>query len=81
VSAAVGRDGLLDEPTTYAWSVPTPVEVNKPIAAARKPDSVAADTPIIVPQIARRWERKWVRAIEDLPRSERWRRRLPDVCR
>lgn len=29
----------------------------------------------------RKTARKWARQIGDLPRSERWRRRLPEVCR
>jgi hypothetical protein len=32
-------------------------------------------------QTRHRRERTWTRKVDDLPRGERWKRRLPDVCR
>ncbi len=40
-----------------------------------------AHTPIIAQQIPPRRDRKWVRGVDDLSRGERWKRRLPEVCR
>jgi hypothetical protein len=51
------------------------------IEVTRKPKSFAGSTPIVVPQKVLRRDRKWTRRAEDLPRSERWKRRLPSVCR
>jgi hypothetical protein len=51
------------------------------IAVAQEPRSITGDTPIVVPRRASRLDRRWVRRIEDLPRGERWKRRLPEVCR
>ncbi len=41
----------------------------------------AGDGPIVIPPSPQRRGRKWARRVEDLPRSERWKRRLPEVCR
>lgn len=59
-----------------------PIVVETAAAAdtsARSP--VAGDTPIIVPGETAKPARRWARRVEDLPRGERWKRRLPDVCR
>jgi len=40
-----------------------------------------AHTPIIAQQASPRRDRKWVRGIDELSRGERWKRRLPEVCR
>jgi hypothetical protein len=39
------------------------------------------DGPFVVAPSPQRRGRKWARRVEDLPRSERWKRRLPEVCR
>ncbi|HEX2555012.1 MAG TPA: hypothetical protein VHL98_15035 [Microvirga sp.] len=41
----------------------------------------ANEAAIIVPQDDARPARRWARRVEELPRGERWKRRLPDVCR
>ncbi len=43
--------------------------------------SFAGSAPIVAPQNTSRRDRKWTRRVEDLPRGERWKRRLPGVCR
>ena len=49
---------------------------------AQEPQTFVGSAPIVVPQKASRHEpRKWTRRVEDLPRGERWKRRLPEVCR
>jgi hypothetical protein len=35
----------------------------------------------IAPHTRKRRQRSWTRKVHDLPRGERWKRRLPDVCR
>jgi hypothetical protein len=45
------------------------------------PQSFVGSTSIVVPPMASRRDRKWTRRVEDLPRGERWKRRLPGVCR
>ena len=49
-----------------------------PIAAS---DGMAGDRPIIVPAAETRPGHEWERRAGDLPRGERWKRRLPEVCR
>jgi hypothetical protein len=55
------------------------------VAAAEVPvDGIAlsGQAPmIVVPAGAERPARRWARRVEDLPRGERWKRRLPEVCR
>ena len=57
-------------------------EESAPISkVTRAPQSIVASTPLIVSQVASQRDRKWRRRVEDLPRGERWKRRLPEVCR
>ncbi len=45
------------------------------------PQILKGNTQIIAPQATSGRDRKWTRRVEDLPRGERWKRRLPSVCR
>jgi hypothetical protein len=74
-------DRLMKEHPEYAQGVTAPGETSDPFVAAEKVGSIVADARPIVPQTASWRDRKWTRSVEDLSRSERWRRRLPDVCR
>ncbi len=51
-----------------------------PIAVPAEIVPPAGDAPIIVHRAARPG-RRWARRADDLPRGERWKRRLPEVCR
>jgi hypothetical protein len=43
--------------------------------------SAMACAPAVALQTRTRRERTWTRKVDDLARAERWRRRLPEVCR
>lgn len=55
-------------------------EAARPIVVPAEAARPAADTPIVVPR-GERPGRRWTRRGDDLPRGERWKRRLPEVCR
>jgi len=44
-------------------------------------DDMAGDELIMMPAAGMQRTRKWTRRAGDLPRGERWKRRLPEVCR
>jgi hypothetical protein len=51
------------------------------IVAAPEPRSLVGNTAMVLTPVATQRGRKWTRGVEDLPRGERWKRRLPSVCR
>jgi hypothetical protein len=57
-------------------------ESNAPsVEAAPETQPLEGSTVIMLSPIATQRHRKWARGVEDLPRGERWKRRLPQVCR
>lgn len=51
------------------------------VETASEARPLVGNTATMLPLIATQRTRKWVRGVEDLPRGERWKRRLPEVCR
>ncbi len=76
VTAQGGSGPIQAEAEDGLWEASAPT-----IEVTRQPEPFAGNTPIVVPQTASQRDRKWTRRVEDLPRSERWKRRLPQVCR
>jgi hypothetical protein len=57
------------------------IETRSDIVVTQEPWSAMERVPVIGRPIGSRRERTWTRKVDDLPRGERWRRRLPEVCR
>jgi hypothetical protein len=56
-------------------------EARGDIVVMQEPWSAVELAPAIGRPISSRRERTWTRKVDDLARGERWRRRLPEVCR
>ena len=67
ISAEVDRD------------IPSEAETQE--QAPQQAVSLPANTPVMSSQAPVRSSRKWAKQAADLPRWEKWKRRLPEVCR
>jgi hypothetical protein len=56
-------------------------EARGDIVVAQEQWSAIMRAPEAALQTRDRRERTWTRKVDDLPRGERWKKRLPDVCR
>jgi len=64
-----------------AQNVRPSIAPSSAIVIAPKPHVEIAYSPIMIQPMSPRRDRKWVLSVEELPRGQRWKRRLPDVCR
>ncbi len=81
-SAPVAEDELTNKkrPEDALDGIPA-AATSSSIEVAPDPHPTISRSPIIVPQMSPRRDRKWVRGVDELPRGEKWKRRLPEVCR
>ncbi len=66
-----------DEVPSTALDLPTNSEIEVPQGS----HSATSEASIVVPETGNQRSRRWVRGTHELRRGERWKRRLPEVCR
>jgi hypothetical protein len=81
LEAALPGQGA-DDPDTAQAEPETVRTGDAPIVVPYEVEAEQDRAPVVVSStVSRPSARRWTRKIEDLPRGERWKRRLPDVCR